>query len=53
MMCSLTFYQGKLYIFVFQLAYWVESNGPEDQGSIPGRVIPKTLKMVPDTSWLN
>ena len=28
-------------------------NGSGDQGSIPGRVIPKTLKMVLDTSLLN
>ena len=28
-------------------------NGPENLGSIPGRVIPKTLKMVVDTSLLN
>ena len=27
--------------------------GPEDLGSIPGRVIPKTLKMLLDTSLLN
>ena len=27
----------------------VLANGPGDRGSIPGRVIPKTLKMVPDT----
>ena len=31
----------------------VFANGPEDLGSIPGRVIPKTLKMVLDTSLLN
>ena len=31
----------------------VFANGPGDLGSIPGRVIPKTLKMVLDTSWLN
>ena len=31
----------------------VFSNGPGDQGSIPGRIIPKTLKMVLDTSLLN
>ena len=31
----------------------VLANGPEDLGSIPGRVIPKTLKMVLDTSFLN
>ena len=28
-------------------------NGPEDPGSIPVRVIPKTLKMVLDTPLLN
>ena len=28
-------------------------NDPRDLGSIPGRVIPKTLKMVLDTSLLN
>ena len=31
----------------------VFANGPEDQGSIPGRVIPKTLEIVLDTSLLN
>ena len=31
----------------------VFSNGPGDLGSIPGRVIPKTLKIVLDTSLLN
>ena len=31
----------------------VFANGPGDQGSIPGRVKPKTLKMVFDTSLLN
>ena len=29
------------------------TNGPGDLGSIPGRIIPKTLKMVLDTSLLN
>ena len=29
------------------------ANGPVDQGSIPSRVIPKTLKMVLDTALLN
>ena len=29
------------------------SNGPGDQGLIPGRVIPKTQKMVLDTALLN
>ena len=31
----------------------VFANDPGDWGSIPGRVIPKTLKMVLDTSLLN
>ena len=31
----------------------VFANGPEDLGSIPGRVIPKTRKMVLDTALLN
>ena len=31
----------------------VFANGPEDLGSIPRRVIPKTFKMVRDTSMLN
>ena len=31
----------------------VFANGPGNLGSIPGRVIPKTLKMVLDTSLLN
>ncbi len=35
------------------LASRVFSNGPGDLCSIPGRVIPKTLKMVLDTSLLN
>ena len=29
------------------------ANGPGDPGSIPGHVIPNTLKMVLDTSLLN
>ena len=31
----------------------VFANGPGDQGSIPGRVIPKTQKMVLDAALLN
>ena len=31
----------------------VLANGPGDQGSIPGRVIPKTQKMVLDAALLN
>ena len=29
------------------------ANGPEDRGSIPGRVIPKTQKIVLDAALLN
>ena len=36
------------------MAQWVVfANGPGDLGSIPNRVIPKTFKMVLDTSLLN
>ena len=31
----------------------VFANGPGDWGSIPGRVIPKTQKMILDTTLLN
>ena len=31
----------------------VSANGPADQGSILGRVIPKTQKMVLDAALLN
>ena len=31
----------------------VFANGPGDRGSITGRVIPKTLKMILDTAFLN
>ena len=31
----------------------VFTNGPGGQGSIPGRVIPKTQKMVLDVAFLN
>ena len=37
----------------FSLMGWVFANGPEDRGSIPGRVIPKTQKMVLDVTLLN
>ena len=38
---------------VIDLVGRVFANGLGDLGSIPGRVIPKTLKMVFDTSLLN
>ena len=37
------------YIYIYIYIY----NGPGDQGSIPGRVISKTQKMVLDDSLLN
>ena len=40
-------------IFYAEVVGKVFANGPGDLGSIPGRVIPKTLKMVLDTSLLN
>ena len=45
------------YIFTYFIitgpAVRVFANGPGDLGSIPGRVIPKTLKMELDTTLLN
>ena len=38
------------YIYIYILVF---ANSPGDWGSIPGHVIPKTLKMVLDTSLLN
>ena len=43
----------KLSCIVPNPAARVFANGPGDLGSIPGRVIPKTLKMVLDTTLLN
>ena len=40
-------------IQLISLVGGVSTNGPKDLGSIPGRVILKTLKMVLDTSLLN
>ena len=43
-----------MYLFIVHiLAVRVFANGPGDLGSIPGRVIPKTQKMVLDASLLN
>ena len=41
-----------IYIYIEResLVGTVFTSGPEDLGSIPGRVIPKTLKMVQNTS---
>ena len=37
----------------FNVIYTWIANGPGDRRSIPGHVIPKTLKMVLDTSLFN
>ena len=47
-----------MYIYVIWnrlvgLEYRVFANGPRDQGSIPVHIVPKTLKLVLDTSFLN
>ena len=43
----------ELHYFVNDLVGRVFTNGPGDRDSIPGRIIPKTLKMVLDTYLLN
>ena len=51
------FIQNIIYIYIFNwligLVDRVFANGPGDLGSIPGRVISKTLKMGLDTYLLN
>ena len=42
-----------IYNQLIDLVGRVFANGPGDRGSISGRVIPKTLKMIRDTSLLN
>ena len=42
-----------MYKQLISLVDRVFANGPGDLGSIPGHVIPKTLKMPLDTSLLN
>ena len=46
-------YRKEWWIQVRSLAVRVFANGPGYLGSIPGRVIPKTQKMVLDASLLN
>ena len=41
-----------LYRYILYLYTRVFTNDPGDQGSIPGRIIPKTQKMVLDASLL-
>ena len=49
----ITFTFGKSIILLIGLVGRVLANGPGDLGSNPGCVIPKTFKMVLDTSLLN
>ena len=63
--CSIAYFSSlarSKYLFIFLLffyfglaVFWsrVFANGPGDLSSIPGRVIPKTQKIVLDTSLLN
>ena len=44
---------NKMVVDIFDLVGRVFANDPGDLGSIPGRVIPKTQKMVLDTALLN
>ena len=42
------------FLFLFQPTHYTTvANGPRDLGSILGHIIPKTFKMVLDTSLLN
>ena len=45
--------QNRKHDLHLQFVFFVFVNGPVDVGSIPGGVIPKTLKMVLDTSLLS
>ena len=49
--CQQTVYQSYIYIYIYKTSSL--ANGPGDMGSISGRVIPKTLQMVLDTSLFN
>ena len=42
-----------IFNWLISLEGGVFAKGPGDLGSIPGRITPKTLKMVLDTSLLN
>ena len=51
---------GYIYIYIYIYIHWLIgivgrlfANRPGDMGSIPGHVIPKTLKMLLDTPLLN
>ena len=53
--CGLRMFFSKIFCSILDigLAVRVFANCPGDVGSIPGRVIPKTQKMVLNASWLN
>ena len=53
LLCSIKYVSMKKCCQDIGPAVRVFANGPGDLGSIPGRVIPKTLKMVLDTTLLN
>ena len=42
-----------IYKSYFGIMVRVFANGPEDLGSIPGRIIPKTQKIILDVTLLN
>ena len=53
---SVIHFSGCFFIYINRLIGHVGrvfANGPENLGSIPRRVMPKTLKMVLDTTLLN
>ena len=53
LICSyLSIFAPYIHTYIY-IAVRVFANGPGDLGSIPGRVIPKTQKMVLDASLLN
>ena len=49
-MCSIIYFLSNQAIGLMSRVF---ANGPEDQGSIPGRVILKIQKMVHDAALLN
>ena len=46
-------FKNVFWLYILIVGVRVFANGPGDLGSIPGRVIPKTQKIVPDASLLN
>ena len=50
---SFVVFYGIPILWFFNTKSWVFANGPGDRSSIPGRVIPKTRKMVLDSALLN